>query len=288
MKSASPALIALLSTSRQFWMADLYSFTLVDGTVLRHTSADIDITTGGHTFLHGQPIITRSRTRVALGTAVDQLDLNISADANTLLGGLPWLQAITNGALDGAEVVLERAFAASPEDAMAGNIAGTVNLFEGRVSDTTTDSLTSKVIVRSWLEVLNTPLPRNLYQPPCVNSLYDSGCGVSRAAYAAFGAAASGSTRQSINCGLGNAAGYFDIGEIVMTSGQNQGVIRTVRAYTPGVVALAYPLPKPVSVGDTFTIYPGCDKRMTTCDTKFSNKPRFRGTPFVPVPETAL
>lgn len=163
MKSASPTLIALLSSARQFWMADLYTFTLVDGTVLRHTSADIDITTGGNTFSHNGPIISRSRTRVALGTAVDQLDLNISADANTLLGGLPWLQAITNGALDGAEVVLERAFAASPEDAMAGNIAGTVNLFEGRVSDTTTDSLTSKVIVRSWLEVLNTPLPRNLY-----------------------------------------------------------------------------------------------------------------------------
>lgn len=288
MKSASPTLIALLSSARQFWMADLYTFTLVDGTVLRYTSADIDIATGGNTFSHNGPIISRSRTKVALGTAVDQLDLNITATAETLLSGLPWLQAITNGALDGAQVKLERAFAASPEDAMSGNIAGTVNLFEGRVSDTTTDSLTSKVIVRSWLEVLNTPLPRNLYQPPCGNSLYDTGCGVSRAAYAAFGAAASGSTRQSINCGLGNPAGYFDIGEIVMTSGQNLGVIRTVRAYTPGVVALAYPLPKPVSVGDTFTIYPGCDKRLTTCDTKFGNKPRFRGTPFVPVPETAL
>lgn len=288
MKSANPTLIALLSSARLFWMADLYTFILVDGTVLRYTSADIDITAGGNTFLHGQPIIKRSRTRVALGTAVDQLDLNISASPETLLSGLPWLQAITNGALDGAEVTLERAFAATPEDAMSGNVAGTVNLFEGRVSDTTTDSLTSKVIVRSWLEVLNTPLPRNLYQPPCGYSLYDTGCGVSRAAYAAFGAVASGSTRQSINCGLSNAAGYFDIGEIVMSSGQNWGVIRTVRSYVPGVVTLAYPLPKPVSVGDTFTIYPGCDKRLTTCDTKFGNKARYRATPFVPVPETAL
>lgn len=288
MKSASPTLIALLSSARSFWMADLYTFTLVDGTVLRYTSADIDITTGGNTFSHNGPIISRSRTRVALGTAVDQLDLSITATAETLLSGLPWLQAITNGALDGAQVKLERAIAASPEDAMAGGIAGTVNLFEGRVSDTTTDSLTSKVIVRSWLEILNTPLPHNLYQPPCGNSLYDTGCGVSRAAYAAFGAVVSGSTRQSINCGLGNPAGYFDIGEIVMTSGQNLGVIRTVRTYTPGVVALAYPLPKPVSVGDTFTIYPGCDKRLATCRDKFNNLPRFRGTPFVPVPETAL
>lgn len=288
MKTASPTLITLLSTARAFWMADLYTFTLVDGTVLRHTSADIDITVDGRTFLHTGPIIRRGRIRVAIGVSVDQLDLSISADATTLLSGLPWLQAISNGALDGAVVDLERAFAASPDDAIAGTIAGAVLLFSGRVSDTSTDSITAKVSVRSFMELLNTPLPRNLYQPPCGNTLYDTGCGVSKAAFSVAGAVASGSTRQVLNCALANAAGYFDIGEIVMTSGQNLGVIRTVKTYTPGVVNLAYPLPKPVTVGDTFTISPGCDLREVTCDTKFGNKPRFRGTPYVPVPETAI
>lgn len=282
MKTADPALVTLLSTAREFFMADLYTFTLVDGTVLRYTSADIDITASARTFSHSGPLIKRSRTRVALGTSVDQLDLDISADASTLLSGLPWLQAITNGALDGAVVDLERAFAATP----GGAIVGTVVLFSGRVSDTTTDSITAKVTVRSFMELLNTPLPRNLYQPPCGYSLYDTGCGVSRAAFAAFSAVASGSTRQVLNCALGNAAGYFDIGELVFTGGQNLGVTRTVKTYAPGVVNLAYPLPKPVTVGDTFTIYPGCDKRLTTCDTKFGNKARFRATPFVPAPET--
>lgn len=286
MKTADPALVTLLSTAREFFMADLYTFTLVDGTVLRYTSADIDITASARTFSHSGPLIKRSRTRVALGTSVDQLDLDISATSATLLSGLPWLQAITNGALDGAEVVLERAFAASPADALAGSIAGTVNLFSGRVSDTTTDSLTAKVVVRSFMELLNTPLPRNLYQPPCGYSLYDTGCGVARASFAAYSAVASGSTRQVLNCALANAAGYFDIGELVFTGGQNLGVTRTVKTYAPGVVTLAYPLPKAVAVGDTFTIYPGCDKRLTTCDTKFGNKARFRATPFVPAPET--
>lgn len=283
MKTAAPALITLLSTQREFWLCDLYTFTMVDGTMLRYTSADIDVTTGGRTFLHTGPLIKRSRTRVALGTSVDQLDLDISADSATLLSGLPWLQAITNGALDGAVVDLERAFSATP----GGSIAGTIVLFSGRVSDTTTDSLTAKVVVRSFMELLNTPLPHNLYQPPCGNSVYDTGCGVSRAAFAAYSALASGSTRQVLNCALGNAAGYFDIGELVFTGGQNLGVTRTVKTYVPGVVTLAYPLPKPVTVGDAFTIYPGCDKRLVTCDSKFGNKPRFRATPFVPAPETA-
>jgi uncharacterized phage protein (TIGR02218 family) len=283
-KSADPALVTLLSTAREFWMADLYTFTLVDGTVLRYTSADVDVVAGVRTFSYSGPIIQRSRTRIAIGTAVDTLDLTITAQSDTLLSGLPWLQAITNGALDGATVDLERAFAATPGAA----IAGTVLLFSGRVSDTTTDSLNARVIVRSHMELLNTPLPRNLYQPPCGFSLYDTGCGVSRASFLVNSSVASGSTRQVINCALAQASGYFSIGELVFTSGANLGVRRTVKSYTPGVVTLAYPLPRDVTVGNTFTIYPGCDKRLTTCDTKFANKARFRGTPFVPVPETSL
>jgi uncharacterized phage protein (TIGR02218 family) len=281
-KSASAELIALLSTARSFWMGDLVTFTLIDGTVLRYTSADIDVTVGGRTFPHTGPIIKRSRTRVTLGTSVDSLDLQITAAPTTLLSGLPWLQAISNGALDGAVVDLERAFAATP----GGAIAGTVLLFSGRVSDTTTESLTARVVVRSFMELLNTALPRNLYQPPCGYVVYDTGCGVSRAAFAVAGTVASGSTRQVINCGLSHAAGHFDIGEIVFTGGLNLGVVRTVKTYAPGVVTLAYPLPKAVTVGDSFTIYPGCDRRYTTCDTKFGNKARFRATPFVPTPET--
>jgi hypothetical protein len=39
MKAASPALIALLSSSDKFVMADLYSLTLVGGSVLRYSAA---------------------------------------------------------------------------------------------------------------------------------------------------------------------------------------------------------------------------------------------------------
>lgn len=284
MKTASPDLLNLLTTAQQFWMADLYTFALVDGTVLRYTSADVDIMVGVRTFSSHGPVISRGRTRVALGMQVDTLDLNISADASHLVGGASFVQAATNGAFDGAEIELERAFAPAPGEA----IAGTVLLFSGRISDTRATGLSVRMIARSHLELLNAPMPRNLYQPSCMYSLYDAGCGVSRAAHAVNSTAASGSTRQTINCALAEAAGHFDIGEIVVTSGPNIGVRRTVRSYAPGIVRLAYPLPYSPLVGNAFTIYPGCDKRLVTCDVKFSNKPRFRATPFVPVPETAL
>ena len=47
-------------------------------------------------------------------------------------------------------------------------------------------------------------------------------------------------------------------------------------------------LPAPAATGDTFTAFAGCDLAMATCRDKFSNLIRFKGTPFVPVPTTAL
>ena len=43
MKVASPALIALLSSANQFVMADLYTITLVGGSVLRYSAASTAI-----------------------------------------------------------------------------------------------------------------------------------------------------------------------------------------------------------------------------------------------------
>lgn len=41
-------------------------------------------------------------------------------------------------------------------------------------------------------------------------------------------------------------------------------------------------------LGDAFTAYPGCDKQITTCDSKFNNKSNFGGFPYIPAPETAI
>ena len=52
MKTAGAPLLALLA-SRQFYAANLYTITLVGGTVLRYTDGDRDIVSGGNTFLCG-------------------------------------------------------------------------------------------------------------------------------------------------------------------------------------------------------------------------------------------
>lgn len=284
MKTANAGLISLLN-SGQFVMADLLTLTTVGGTVYRYTSADKNIPYDGNTFSANGVRFKRGRTRLVVGVEVDELDLTFYAKSDDLLDGVPFLHAVHNRALDGAEVLLERGFAPTWNDP----VTGTLIMFGGRCGPFELGRAGgARVKVKSDLTLLNIKIPRNMYQPSCLHTLYDTGCGLTKASFAAATTAASGSTKQTLNCGLAQAAGWFDQGTITFTSGANSGVSRNVKSYTPGVVTLSYPLPSLPSIGDGFTAYPGCDKKQATCSSKFSNLTNFRGFPYVPVPETVL
>mgnify|MGYP001362366032 CR=1 FL=1 len=265
-------------------MADLFTFTLVGGTVLRYANCDMDIKVGATVFSSGGPRFARGRTRVSIGVEVDTLDVTVYADDTHLVNGVPFLQACASGACDGASLTLERAFMASWGDTSP----GTVILFAGRCAEMQISRHEARLTVRSDLELLNVQMPRNLYQPGCLYTLFDGGCGLIKSTWGVNSSAGGGSTSRVINCGLGQAAGYFDLGSVTFTGGPNAGVSRTVKSYTPGVLTLSYPLPATPGVGDGFTAYPGCDKTQATCNSKFSNQARFRAFPFTPTPETAL
>lgn len=280
MKSASPELIALMA-SNEFRLADLVTITLKDASVLRYTSLDIPLIYAGNTYA---PIVMeRGRTRVVLGVEVDSLDLRLyPTDSQTVNGNL-FLPAVHAGAFDGAEVRLERAYMPAWGDTSP----GTVNLFEGRVSEIELDGLEVHFRIASFLELLNTKMPRNVYQAACINTLYDGACGASRATFAVYGTAISPSSREMISATLPQADGYFTQGVVQVTSGANAGVYRNVKLFSTGHFFLSIPLVYPVAVGDTFTAWPGCDKLLDTCTNKFSNAARFRGFPWIPTPETA-
>lgn len=292
MKTHSPALIALLNGSAQFIMADLYTITLVTGTVLRYTSADIDITHAGATYSARGPLIQRGTVRTVLGLEVDKLDLTISPrliatdlTAAHTLNGQPFIAAALSGALDGAMVTLHRAFLSSWSQPPVGAVV----MFHGQVSDVSGSRSSLSVDVKSALELLNTKLPRNLYQASCMHTLYDAGCAVNKAALTVNGTVTgTNGTGQWLQSGLNQSLGWFDQGVLTFTSGANAGVQRTVKAFATGQFWFVLPLPSAPTVGDAFSVYPGCDKTQTTCSAKFSNLPRFRGFPYVPVPETAI
>lgn len=285
MKSCSTALQNLLAGTRNIARIDLYTFELSGGSILRYTSAEVDVLADGHLYYgRNAPIFERGRIRTVRGVEVDDLDVSVYAGTQHTVNGVPWKEAIATGALDGAWLTLSYAFSAEPGEP----IVGVMPAFIGRIADTETFTSGGRLKVRSALELLDSMVPRDLYQPGCLNILFDTGCAVARAAYQASATVATGSGQSVLLCNLTAADDYYALGEILFTGGANAGVRRTVRAYITGQVSLSYPLPKPVTVGDTFTAWPGCDGRQDTCSGKFSNQARFRAFPFVPVPETAV
>lgn len=294
MKAATSALIALLQT-RQFYIADLYTFTFVDGSVLRYCSGDADLTVSGHVFKCGGqtgPYIERSgdhgKVSWKTGLEVDTLQFSVIPGAATVFG-LPLLQAARLGKFDGAELQLDRAYMPTYGDVSVAG--GTLILFIGRVAEIDMGRTNAVFNVNSHLELLDIQMPRNLYQAGCVNTLYDTSCTLLKSAFTATSSANSGSTQSVINTTMGQASGYFDLGGITFTSGQNAGFSRSVKAYVHGgtsTISVITPFPFLPAPGDTFTIYPGCDKTQNTCGAKFSNIVNFRGMPYVPEPETAI
>lgn len=288
MRNASPALVALLNANTQFVTADLLTIILVDGTAIRLTNASVDITavsqfdSASHLFSAGLPF-TRGQTRVVIGTEVDTLDLTLSPSPANLLEGAPWPAGARAGLLDRAEVLLEKLIMPSWDDVSA----GTLILFWGSAGTVTPSRSTVAMVVNSAMVLLQANMPRNLYQPGCIHALFDNGCELSQASFTVTGTAHAGSTTTSIATGLSFASGYYDLGALTWTSGANAGLSGVIRSSASGTVAMVSHFPVTPTIGDGFSMIPGCDKKQATCSGKFSNLAHFRGFPYIPSPESA-
>ena len=284
MRAATPALIAHLNSTQQFVMADMYAFTLDSGIVLRYTTWDTDLIYNGNNYSSSGPLITRSKSRIVLGVEVETLDLIIAPAQTDLIAGVPFLAAAIRGALDGAYLHLDRIFMS------AGAVVGGYINFTGAVADITVSRTEIKMSVKSPMNLLNVQFPKNIIQPGCLRTLYDTGCGVVRSSVAVNSSVTSASTtviNTPMLVGFGLSVGYFDQGYVEFTSGALIGVSRTIKSSGSGQLHLLNPLAAAPSPGDTFTAYPGCDRSQATCSAKFNNIAKFRGFPYVPMPETA-
>jgi uncharacterized phage protein (TIGR02218 family) len=284
MKAASPALIALLQSSNQFIMADLYTITLVGGTILRYSAAPSAVTANGYTFALG-PKFERSRTRIVIGTQVDELEVKAYPEPKDLIGGVPFLEATWQGQLDGALLQLERAFMPTYGDTSP----GTVVLFAGRISDIECTRTGIDMKCRSHLELLNIQIPRRLWQASCTHVFGDAMCQFDRTSMQLTFAAGPGSTQAQIATSVSSAPpSIFKQGTIVGVTGANTGSSRTIANIDAGLIYVKLGFLSPVLAGDQFRLLPGCDRTLTTCTNVFNNANHFGGFPYIPTPETAV
>jgi uncharacterized phage protein (TIGR02218 family) len=280
----STNLATWLQTATEIRMADLYTITLVAGTVLRYTSWDSDLTVLGNVFLAGPPHLRRSQIEEKIGLEVAALELEVLAAQSDTINSVPILQMIASGSFDGAQLRIDRLFM----DA-AGNQIGTVIRFSGvigAVEEVTRSS--ARLTVEALVSRLSQQLPGIILQPNCTNTLFDARCGLVKASFAESLSVQPGSTVNKLISHSTKPDGYYDNGQIAFTSGANSGLVKAVKRYVGQQFFFNSPLPFVSSAGDAFTAYPGCDKTQSTCTNKFSNLANFEGFPFVPAPETAI
>lgn len=278
-----------LLASRQFAFADCYTITPRYGNILRLTTAGTKISVvpldgdEGVDYLSPSNLqVSGLRLKIGVGTEVDEQDMSIQFDQTATAWGLPWGRAIRLGRLDGATIRRDRFFTKRWREPWVGGTP----LFRGRISSI--DSITragANVKVKSDLVLLNTNMPRDLYQPGCVHTLYDPGCALDKDAYKQLATVEAGSTSQILN--WAGATEALSLGMIYMPAPGGVTLVRTIRKATETQLFLAYPLDFSPLPGTAFEAYPGCNRTYQRCG-EFNNQEHFKGFPFLPVAETAI
>lgn len=290
MRYASYSLKALLD-SDSFVMADLYDILLVNGEHIFLTSADIDLYyqmgRSSQTFISA--LIERNQWKLSKGTSVNSLTVTIYPNdyvSNILVGGIPLIEACNIGALDGSQVYIYRAFMPTWKYNNINN-DNTITLYFGYISTITADRTMVQFEVKSALEYLNLKTPKNLFQAPCGNIVYDLTCSLDIVNYTTNFTVTNAIDKQNISTGIAQPDGYYNLGIITCLTGVNAGAKRSVLSFVNGIATVSLLWDNIPQTGDTFSIVAGCDKTMATCKNKFNNIANYRGFPFVPPPETA-
>jgi len=314
LKPASTALANLIN-SGNFCSFDCYQFQTTSGLNIYLTAADFDIIDPATsiTYLRGSPgsgaprvdsKTSQSRGHWKRGLDSDTWTVAIDAQVTDpftgaytypdVAGTIPWLTACRAGFFENATATVLRAYYASPPapwgSPAARTAVGTLIIFSGIVEKVDANQVTSVFSLADYKSLMTIEMPRNVYQSSCRHQLFDSGCTLSASSFAKSGTVLNGTTKSIIiaNPGAPSGSGTYTLGRIVFTSGQNNGLQQTVGAWDGGwTFWLLYQFPFTPQVGDTFTVYPGCNKTLATC-TAFNNAVNFGGEPFIPDPSVTL
>lgn len=291
MKDATPALVELLRSKRQFACVDLFTIVRRNGDTMRYCTGDIPVLWEAQIFTCYEAQLTGLRYRIVAGLEADEQTLTIAAERSLMLDGQPYLDAIREGALDGARIKRERAYFDGWGEFTGRPVlepVGCITVFTGFVSSI--ESITrvqAELQVKSNVALLDVQMPRNVWQASCIHTLFDGGCGHDRQSYGEIGTVGVGSTAVDVAWDGATPAYYWN-GSVRFTSGANANLTRAIKNSNGAFLVLSYPLPEIPAEGDTFVAWPGCEHTYEACGSKFSNQSNYRGFPFIPTAETAI
>jgi uncharacterized phage protein (TIGR02218 family) len=291
----STFLASLPGRTSPAWRSDLVSVTLLDGTILRWTTADLNLVVGGNTYLakSSTPFLSRGNRRETSQLQVDGISVNLAGAA--LLSGQTVCRRANDGYFDDARVQIDHLVGNDPAHAIS--LGPIMAWWEGKVAGVDPAPDVVRLGLASDLEQLGVAqLPQFRFGPACLHAVYDLNCTLNKATFTLTGTASGVPTTTTVPTAsaalTAKAAGYFNLGVLVFTSGALTGVRRAVKSWTSNTFTLYLPLPSAPAAGDAISVYPGCARTKLDCGPtgsggKFNNLVNFRGFVHVPISEGA-
>lgn len=279
MQNLSSAMDAALLQDTTF-LCRIWKLTLLNGSVFRFTDLTRDLTVGGELYKF-DPGVKVSAVVKSSGGQPDNAQVEITTSAEFLS-----LNRLRQGAIKNA------AFDMWIVDWRDPDTYGLISLFSGGTGTIKfNDKGSIDVGLNGDIGSGTQSVIGELYSRQCRARLGDTRCKFDLdAAGVAFTVASILDGGYSITATelAGQATDYFKFGKIVWATGLNANLSDEIKSNTTGTgkaTLLIYPR-NPIIIGDTGTIFPGCDFQVETCGNKFNNLNNFRGEPYVPPPTT--
>lgn len=282
----TPASAQALTVGGVCYYASLWTLTRTDGTVLRFTDHDQPLVYAGDTYTPSGGFDASAREK-KVGIDPANLDIKGTLTAEAITAEDLMAGAYRNARL--VETVVDWRYPyRSP-----------FRRDEYQINETTFDGEEWTAQVDTFLIVLK-PKKGRRFLRTCQWELGDARCGVNLASFTATGeVTALLETNRVFETDLAGAVadGYWQEGKVTWTSGANNGEVMEVldSLFANGTLYLLMPTTRPIQVGDTFSLTPGCNHISGVvlegedpatvpeghCISRYNNILRFGGFPFM-------
>lgn len=251
------------------YLATCWHITRQDGVVLGFTDHDEDLSFNGVTY-ESQTGISPTDLETNYDLSVDNMDVTTILDSSAITE-----EDLRAGKFDAASLQI---FLLTWDDVTS----GAVILKAGVLGDVSYQRGQAQTEVRGLSQYVQQTTGR-LFLVECDADLGDSRCRVNLTGYTVNGTVTAVTSRKQFDdTSRTEADGHFNYGLLTWTSGENNGGKMEVKIFRGGMFNLFQSMAYNIAIGDTYTVYAGCNHSLDECKNKFNNVVNFQGFPHIP------
>lgn len=252
------------------YLAVCYTLELVDGTVLGFTDHPEDLNIDNITYKTNAGFESSAIESTA-SLSVDNLEVSGFLNSHSIRR-----RDILLGRYDYAKVDI---FVVDYTKTSSGKI----NLKSGYFGEIILSDNQFCVEIRGMSDMLSNKSICQLYSPTCRAEFGGDECKIDKRQYSYKGKITKILARTIFISKNLNISDYlYCKGEIQFLTGRNANITRSIREAKKDTLTCSTEFPMPISIGDKFVIFIGCDKKISTCCKKYNNVINFRGEPHLP------